>query len=214
MAWRHVTCPGPGNTCCIYSWLAMSLRSVAILLPLYYSTILTSTFATISTDVPSYEAIHGRMPLHNIPLTISDMFRILDIMNYPFATRHDTQSTCKMSYRFESTDCTSDVSWYVNWIEVDGNRDDLVWISEANWLETHCDTYDEIVQKSPRQIAEVTRLGKYTQLRLTLAETILRWFQRPTGLRMCHRLSQSESIATNSSYQNLKAINRDVNEIW
>jgi len=25
---------------------------------------LTSTFATVSTDIPSYEAIHGRMPLH------------------------------------------------------------------------------------------------------------------------------------------------------
>ena len=33
-------------------------------LPLYYSTTLTSTFATVSTHIPSYEAIHGRMPLH------------------------------------------------------------------------------------------------------------------------------------------------------
>ena len=31
------------------------------ILPLYYSTIWTSTFATVSTDIPSYEAIHGRM---------------------------------------------------------------------------------------------------------------------------------------------------------
>jgi len=35
-----------------------------IILPWYYDTILTSTFATVSTDAPSYEAIHGRMPLH------------------------------------------------------------------------------------------------------------------------------------------------------
>jgi len=46
-----------------YSPLAMSLRSLAIVLPLYYSTILTSTCATISTDIPSYQAIHGHMPL-------------------------------------------------------------------------------------------------------------------------------------------------------
>jgi len=62
----HVTCPGPGNTRFIYCRLATSLRSLAIILsylPLYYSTILTSTFATVSTDIPSYEAIHGRMPL-------------------------------------------------------------------------------------------------------------------------------------------------------
>jgi len=51
----------------LYSRLATSLRSLAIILPylpLYYSTILTSTCATVSTDIPSYEAIHGRMPLH------------------------------------------------------------------------------------------------------------------------------------------------------
>jgi len=49
----------------LYSWLATSLRSLAIILPLYYSTILTSTCATVSTDIPSYEAIHGRMPLQS-----------------------------------------------------------------------------------------------------------------------------------------------------
>jgi len=62
----HVMCPGPGNTSFIYSRLATSLRSLAIILlylPLYYSTILTSTCATVSTDIPSYEAIHRRMPL-------------------------------------------------------------------------------------------------------------------------------------------------------
>jgi len=50
----------------LYSRLATSLRSLAIILPylpLYYSTILTSTCATVSTDIPSYEAIHRRMPL-------------------------------------------------------------------------------------------------------------------------------------------------------
>jgi len=29
----HVTCPGPGNTLNIYSWLTMSLRSLAIISP-------------------------------------------------------------------------------------------------------------------------------------------------------------------------------------
>jgi len=40
-----------------------SLRSLEIILPLYYSTILTSTFATVYSHIPSYETIHGRMPL-------------------------------------------------------------------------------------------------------------------------------------------------------
>jgi len=64
----YVTCPGPGNTR-LYSRLAMSLRSLAIILPylpIYYSTILTSTCATVSTDIPSYEAIHGRIPLQSL----------------------------------------------------------------------------------------------------------------------------------------------------
>ena len=68
----HVTCPGPGNTSFRYSRLAMSLRSLAIILPLYYSTVLTSTCATVSTDIPSYEAIHGRMPLHQWSLCIDE----------------------------------------------------------------------------------------------------------------------------------------------
>jgi len=33
---------------------------------------LTSTFATVSTDIPSYEAIHGRMPLHREEFDTSD----------------------------------------------------------------------------------------------------------------------------------------------
>jgi len=83
---------------------------------------LTSTCATASTDIPSYEAIHGRMPLHYYCSLISDTFRIRDFMNYTFPTRHNTQFTRKISYGFESTNCISEVSWYIYWIEVNGNR--------------------------------------------------------------------------------------------
>jgi hypothetical protein len=68
MARLHVTCPGPGNTRIIYSRLATSLRSLAIISRLHYSTILISTCATVSTDIPSYEAIHGCMPLDRLCL--------------------------------------------------------------------------------------------------------------------------------------------------
>ena len=62
MAWMHVMSPGPGNTYFILSarhkpWISSDN------LTLYYSTLFTSTFATISTDIPSYKAIHGRIPL-------------------------------------------------------------------------------------------------------------------------------------------------------
>jgi len=80
---------------------------------------LTSTFATVSTDIPSYEAIHGRMPSTYYRSLISDTFRLWDVTNYPFLTLRDTR---EISYRFESTDCISEVSWYVYSIEVNGNR--------------------------------------------------------------------------------------------
>jgi len=78
-----------------------------------------------------------------IALTISDTFRIRDSMNYPLSTCHDTQITPEISYRFESTDCIREVSWYVYWIEVNGNRDDFMWILEANRPETGRDTYGQ-----------------------------------------------------------------------
>jgi len=84
---------------------------------------LTSTFATVSTDIPSYEAIHGRIPLHYYRSLISDTFCIRELMNYPCPTRHDTQHTHEISYRFGSTDCISEVSWYIYPIEVNDCRD-------------------------------------------------------------------------------------------
>jgi len=70
MAGLHVMCLVQGNTHFIHSRLATSLRSLAKILryfsltTLHYSAPLTSTFATISTDTPSYVAIHRRMCLH------------------------------------------------------------------------------------------------------------------------------------------------------
>jgi hypothetical protein len=101
---------------------------------------MASTCATVSTDIPSYKAIHGRMPLHYCGSLISDKFRIRDIVNYPFPTGHDMQSTREISYRFGSTDGRSEVPCQDYRIEVNGSRDDLVRISEGNWPETGHDT--------------------------------------------------------------------------
>jgi len=123
-----------------------------------------------------------------IALTISDTFRIRDFMNYPFPMRHDT---CDTLYRFGSTDRTGEVSWYVCWIEVNGNRDDFVRIPEANRPETRHDTAEgEIVRNWQPQITEATCLGKYTQLTFTVAQTIPSWFQRPAGQETRQRPSQ------------------------
>jgi len=82
-------------------------------------------------------------------------------MNYPVPTRHDTQSTCEILSTFDSTDCLSEVSSYVYPIEVNGSRDDLVRISEANQPETCRDTYErEIVRIGQRQIADTKRLDQ------------------------------------------------------
>jgi len=128
----YMTCPVPGNTRFISIRLATSLRSLAIILPLYYSTILTSTSATVCADIQSYEAIHGRMPLHYYCSSDSDTFRVRDFINHTFPTGYDTLSTREIWYRFERTDCSSEASGYIYWIEVDGNRDDCVRIPEAN----------------------------------------------------------------------------------
>jgi len=89
----HVLCLGPGNTSFIYSRLATSLRSLAIILltlPLYYSTVLTSTGATVSTHIHSDEAIHRRMPLQLDSITGRrcgskwiNMYRIVTPANAP-----------------------------------------------------------------------------------------------------------------------------------
>jgi hypothetical protein len=182
----HITSPGPGNTSCMYSAHYEPLISSDNLtlsnFPLYYSTILTSTFATVSTDIPSYEAIHGHMPLHNYCSVTADTFDQLDVMNYPFPTRQDTQLTSAISSTFESTDWISEVSWDVYRIEVNGSRKDLVRISEANPPEMHCDTWEQqIVRFGQRKIADGKMLDKYTQLRLTDGESIASQFKRPTG---------------------------------
>jgi len=96
----YIMCPGPDNTSVIYSRLATSLWSLPITLPLYYSTTLTSTFPTVSTDIPSYKAIHGRMPLHYYHFLISGTLCIQDIMNYTCPTSQNTLSTWERSYRF------------------------------------------------------------------------------------------------------------------
>jgi hypothetical protein len=176
----------------------MQLRSLAIILPLYYCTISTSTFATVSTNIPSNEAICGRMPLHYYHCLISDTVHIGHLMNYPLPTCHDMQSMRRI-YRCGSTDCRSEVSSWVDSIVVTSNRDNVVRIPDANRSEPGHDTYvGEIVHNCQRQIADATRLGKYTQLRLTVAKTIQSWFQRPTSLEIRQWPSQLKSIATNS----------------
>jgi len=78
----------------VYSPLATSLRSLAIISPSYYTTMLTSTVATVCTDIPSHAAIHGCMPFYYYHFSMSNTFRMLDFMNCPFPTRHVTQHKC------------------------------------------------------------------------------------------------------------------------
>ena len=53
-----------------------------------------------------------------------------------------------------------------------------------------------------------------TQSRLTVAQKIPSWSQRPTSLETLQRISQSKSLATNSTYKKSKATNRHINDIW
>ena len=100
----------------------MIFCSLLIILPLFYSTIWRSMCATVSTNIPSYKAMHGGMLYIIIILTIWDTFGILHFMKYPFLTHHDTESTCEISYRVKSTDSISELPWYVYWIDHNGDR--------------------------------------------------------------------------------------------
>jgi len=95
MAQLYVTFPGPSNTRSLYSWLATSLRSLAIILPylpLYYSTILTSTCATVSTDITSYEAILGTL-LSLLQFQIRFAYRISWITPFRRVTTRSLRTT-------------------------------------------------------------------------------------------------------------------------
>jgi hypothetical protein len=82
------------------------------------------------------------MPLHYYRSVISDTFRILDFMKYPFPTRHDTQATREISYGFVSNDCISEGSRCVYRIEVNGNGDNFMRVQEANRPEMRRDSYE------------------------------------------------------------------------
>jgi len=55
-------------------------------------------FATVSTDIPSYDAIHGHMPLHYCSSLIGDTVRTRDFMNYIFWH----VMTCSLRARYHS----------------------------------------------------------------------------------------------------------------
>jgi len=106
----------------LYCRLATILWSLAIILPLYYSTILTSTYATGSTDIPSYEAIQWRMCLHyyrsyNLRYILHTRF-----LELPFPMRYDTRSP-HYNIQIWQHWLISEVSWYIYPIEVNHCRD-------------------------------------------------------------------------------------------
>jgi hypothetical protein len=165
----------------------------------------------------SYTFIRGHIRIYGLTLLSLlqfQMFRIWDFMNYHFPTRHDTHITREISHRFASTDCISEVSKYVYWIDVNGNRDDLVRIPEANWPETRRNTYEwEIIRTWDLRIADTKEAWIVHPIEVNSSTDNPSWYQRPTGQETRQRPSQSKSIATNS-YENSNAINCSINEIW
>ena len=102
-----------------------------------------------------------------IALTISDTFRIRDFMNYSFLTGYDAQSTHEISDRFGSTDSQTISCGFQRPIG-----------------QSYRDTSEgEMVRNWQRQSAEATRLGKNTQLRLTVPDTIPSSFRSPSARR-------------------------------
>lgn len=52
---------------------------------------------------------------------------------------------CEILYRYHSTDCISEVSGYVDWIEVNGNRHDYMLIADPNRPEMYQGSMGEVV---------------------------------------------------------------------
>jgi len=79
--------------------------------------------------------------------------------------RHDMQSMRDILHGFESSDCISQISWYVYWIEMNGNRDGFVGIPEPYRPETRRDTYEwEIIQTWDPRIADTHEAGIVHQI--------------------------------------------------
>jgi len=51
----------------------------------------------------------------------------------------------EMLQTIRSCNYISEVLWYVCWIEINGNIEHLMLISQADWPEMHCDTLGDIM---------------------------------------------------------------------
>jgi len=120
--------------------------------------------ATISIDIHSNGAIHGNTSSNYYPPQIAETIRRMDFITYRVGTCQNTQSALKILYQFESANRTNKVSWYVNRMDVNGNRDNIGQIAEANWPQMRCHSNNENIQNWQRQSVEATRPGKYTQI--------------------------------------------------
>jgi len=130
-----------------------------------------------------------------ITCIISDVFHIQNFINSPFPTHHDARSMLKMSAIIGIYNCISEVSWYVCRIVINGNIEHFMLISQADWSEMHCNTWGDVMYICQQQISEATMLGKFTQLRLMVAETILSWFRS----HLARRCSSDQVGRFNSS---------------
>jgi len=130
------TCPQPGNTHFIHSWLATSLRSLAtILVPLhsYHYRIFTSRVAIIPTDVPSYDVIHRDIPFYDNRSCNFKYVSHTEFYELPHfdASRHTIYTNAMIQILealIKSAKCLG-MSIELQLIVTDNSK----WISEASW---------------------------------------------------------------------------------
>jgi hypothetical protein len=164
---------------------------------LYYSILLTSMFATVSTDIPSYEAIHGHMPLHYYSSYNLRYVSHTGFYELHLPTRHDTQSRARyhsdlgaLNPKAKCHDKTIELMWTVaetilcEFQRLIGQRHV---VTPTNDKSFRLEIYELQIPKRP---------VLSTKPRLTVPQTIPSWFQRPTGLETRQWPSQLRPIHT------------------
>jgi len=144
IAQLYVRHPGPGNTHCIYSRLATSLRSLAIILLKLPYTTLHYRHPRLQPNLLIYlptRPYTGICLYIIIALTISDTFRIRDFMKYAF--RRVTTCSLPMRYHTDLRALIASAKFLDLSIQLRLTvTDDLMQIPQANWPETRRNTYE------------------------------------------------------------------------
>ena len=217
MAGRHVTCPRPGNIRFIYSRLATSLRSLVIILPSLTFILLYNVDIHVCNRIYRYTFLRGHTGAYAFTLSSLVQFQIRFAYWISWISPFWRIMTRNLRARYHSD---------LRALIASAKCIDLS--SQLRLTVTETISFGFQRPIGQRRVATPTNEKSYgleiyelqiqkrhelsTQSRLTVEQTIrVDTGGQPARRHVCD--SQSNSIATNSSYENSMAINRRINNI-